>query len=351
MKRLGKTIRPHLDKARDSALLAVEIYNKPAVSFKSAGYITLMIIAWTALFHAIFFKQRKKPYRKGQNGRFLKSDGDYTHWQLAECLKEYYGDDTQNPVRKNLDFFIPLRNQIEHRHLPQLDANIFGECQAMLLNFDAMVAQEFGEKFCLRESLSFSLQLFPSSLSFAAALKQNPAYKQVKDFIENFRSSIEPETLNSGKYAFKAFLVQVANHQSADALPIQFVRYDKLTDEQKQEVNKLPALIKFKYMPVANADKFKPSDIVKMVQAALGNPKIHRNGKDVDKFNTATHTRCWRKYTVRPPARSEHPEATQQEYCVYDSAHKDYLYTQAWVDFLAGKMNDELEYNSLFKIK
>ena len=349
MKRLGKIIRPHLDKARDSALLAVEIYNKPAVSFKSAGYITLMVIAWTALFHAIFFKRKIKPYRKKDNGRFQTVDGEYKHWELAECLKVYYGDDTCSPVRKNLEFFIPLRNRIEHRHLPELDANIFGECQSMLLNFDEMVAQEFGEKFRLRESLSFSLQLFPSTQAFAAAAKQNPAYKPVKDFIENYRSAIAPDALDSGKYAFKAFLIQVANYQSNDALPIQFVQYEKLTDEQKQEVNKLPALIKFKYFPVANADKLKPSEVAKKVQAALGNPKIHRNGKVMDKFNTTFHTRCWQKYDVRPAANSKHPEATKQEYCVYDSAHKDYLYTPAWVDFLVRKMQDEGEYQSLVK--
>jgi len=31
-----------------------------------------------------------------------------------------------------------LRNKIEHRSMPQLDPSIFGECQAMLLNFDEM---------------------------------------------------------------------------------------------------------------------------------------------------------------------------------------------------------------------
>lgn len=346
MKRLGKTIRPHLDKARDSALLAVEVYNKPAVSFKSAAYVVLMIIAWTALFHATFFKRKVKPFRKNDNGRFQMVDGEYKHWELAECLKVYYGDDTCSPVRQNLEFFIPLRNRIEHRHLPELDASIFGECQSMLLNFDSMVAQEFGEKFCLRESLSFSLQLFPSTQAFAAAVKQNSAYQQVKGFIENYRSSIAPATLNSGEYAFKAFLIQVANHQSAEALPIQFIQYNKLSEEQKQEVNKLPALIKFKYLTVANADKLKPSEVAKKVQAALGNPKIHRNGKEVDKFNTTLHSRCWQEYGVRPPANSKHPEATKQEYCVYDSAHKDYLYTHAWVDFLIGKMQDKGEYQS-----
>ncbi len=43
MKRLPKKVRPYIEKAKDSALLAVEIYNKPAVRFKSNGYITLMI--------------------------------------------------------------------------------------------------------------------------------------------------------------------------------------------------------------------------------------------------------------------------------------------------------------------
>jgi len=150
VKRIGKTVRPHLQKALDSSLLAVEIYNKPAVSFKSSGYyITLMVIAWTALFHAIFFSKRIKPYRKNSKRHYEMVDGDFKHWELSECLRAYYGSDTCNAVRKNLEFFIPLRNRIEHRHLPELDANIFGECQAMLLNFDDMVAQEFGAKHCL----------------------------------------------------------------------------------------------------------------------------------------------------------------------------------------------------------
>jgi hypothetical protein len=57
-------VKASLEKAADSALLAVEVYNKPAVKFKSGGYITLMTIAWTALFHAIFFRRKKKPFYK-----------------------------------------------------------------------------------------------------------------------------------------------------------------------------------------------------------------------------------------------------------------------------------------------
>ena len=43
-----------LEKAKESCLLAVDIYNKPKTSFKSDAYIILMNIAWTSLFHTIF---------------------------------------------------------------------------------------------------------------------------------------------------------------------------------------------------------------------------------------------------------------------------------------------------------
>ncbi|MDI6832297.1 MAG: hypothetical protein QMD02_00425 [Bacteroidales bacterium] len=57
-------VKQLLQKAKDSALLAVEFYNKPAVSFKSVGFITMMCIAWTSLFHAYFFKNKIKIYFK-----------------------------------------------------------------------------------------------------------------------------------------------------------------------------------------------------------------------------------------------------------------------------------------------
>jgi hypothetical protein len=59
-KGLPKTVSKCLEKSRDASLLAVETYNKPAVKFKSGGYIIMMIIAWTSLFHAIFFMQKIK---------------------------------------------------------------------------------------------------------------------------------------------------------------------------------------------------------------------------------------------------------------------------------------------------
>lgn len=346
---LPNNVKQCLEKSRDSALLAIETYNKPAIKFRSGGYIVLMVIAWTSLFHAIFYRNKTKPYRrkKGSN-RFETKEGDYCYLSLDECLQEYFKADTQNPIRKNLEFFIPLRNKIEHKSLPQIDPDLFAECQAMLLNFDKILEQEFGLDYCIRESLSFSLQLFPSSENLASAIKSNPDAKKIKAFIEKYRSTLTTDILESGQYSFKAFLLQVANHQSKDALPIQFFRYDQLSDEEKENVSKFAVLVKEKEKPVSGKDLLLPGKVVKDVQKKLGNPKIERYGNKKDKFNFDTHTRCWKKYNIRPANNSVNPSATDTRYCIYDEPSGQYRYTKAWVTFLIERMTDENEYNSLY---
>lgn len=347
MKRLPKQVKALLDKAVDSALLAVETYNKPAVKFKSAGYIVLMTIAWTSLLHAIFMNRKIKPIYKEKNGRYKRENGELKFWELHTCVTKYFANSNE-AIKKNLEFFIPLRNKIEHKFLPELDANIFAECESMLLNFDKIVEKEFGSYYCLRESLSFALQLFPSSDTLRMATKANKDYENVIHFINQYRSSISDDVVNSGEYAFKAFLIQVANHKSQDALPVQFYAYDKLDDDEKRNVSRIAALIKEKHIPVANDDKLKPGSVVKQVQQALGNLKIQRGNKLVDKINLDTHTRCWKKYKIRPENNDPHPERTDSRYCVYDSMNKNYGYTQEWCKFLIRKMKDEDEYNSLY---
>jgi hypothetical protein len=333
-KRIGRNLRPYFDKARDSALLAVEVYNKPAVAFRSSAYISLMVIAWTALLHAIFLRRRVNPYYKHKNGRYQKVDGDFRHWELTECVRHFWDSTPNDPVRKNLEFFIPLRNKIEHRHLPELDSAIFGECQAMLLNFDSLLGKEFGTKYQLRESLSFSLQLFPSGASFAQAVTANRTLEDIKSFIDNYRSTIGGDIQASGQFAFKAFLIQISNYKSKDALPIQFVQYEKLTDAERADVEKVVSLVKFKQVGVANAGLLRPAEVVRAVREKLA-PST--NGGSIS-FTSGTHTLCWKHYNVRPRAGATSPELTNSKYCVFDRAHRDYLYTQDWVELLVQKM-------------
>lgn len=103
-------VRELLIKATESATLAVEIYNKPKVEFRTGSYCTLMVIAWTSLMHALFEKEGIKYWYKQKNGRYKKKDGDRMAWELATCINKYWNDNLNNGIVNNLQLFIKLRD-------------------------------------------------------------------------------------------------------------------------------------------------------------------------------------------------------------------------------------------------
>src|SRR3569833_804900 len=129
---LPQAVKDNLEKCQLAVFAAVEAYNRQGRSFRTAQFLEMIVIAWTALFHAIYFKRSPKPWYKLKNGRFEKIDGDPKHCDLTECIKQYYAVATP-PERMNLEFLIGLRNKNEQRQKPELDASLYGECQASLL--------------------------------------------------------------------------------------------------------------------------------------------------------------------------------------------------------------------------
>ena len=247
------------------------------------------------------------------------------HWDLKMCLREYFRN-SNPPARKNLEFLLGLRNKIEHRDLPQLDEIIYGECQSALMNLEDHLVKEFGPQFGLSDSLAFSLQfsrIRPSEQrqAFKSMIKEA---KLVFDYIETFKASLSDQILNDVGYAFRFFLVpKVANRQNSADAAIEFVRLDDLDDEQRTAFKNLTVLSKERHVPVSNVDKKKPAEVVKCVSSKL--PFI---------FKMHHHTKAWKYFNVRPPGGSKKAHLTDSKYCVYDSAHKDYLYTSAWIEKL-----------------
>jgi uncharacterized protein DUF3644 len=267
-----------------------------------------------------------------QGGRNRKSrqvsalDGEPKHWDLAECLKQYYGD--QNPPeRRNLEFLVGLRNKIDHRHLPEFDAPLYGECQAALLNLEELLVQEFGARYALLEQLAVSLQfsqIIPAEKKQAARVLASKTVKTVRDYIEKFRGNLPSTVLNSMRYSFSVFLVpRVANRQSAADVAVQFVKVDETSAEEIERLERLNVLIREKHIPIANLDLFKPGEVVDQVETRIPY-----------RFTMRNHTAAWRHFEVRPASGDAHPERTKSDVCVYDTAHRDYLYTRAWIEKL-----------------
>ena len=249
MGRLPDELRIHLAKARESALLAVETYNRPGASFRSGAFIVFMCIAWTALLHAIFFKRKVKPfYRKEKNSRhFMRVDGDKKAWELTTCLERYWG--TQNPPeRSNIQFFIGLRNKIEHRSMPALDMSIFGECQALLFNFEDLIVKEFGVKYALNESLSLALQFSctrSEQQEHSIRKLHKSLAKDITSYVDAFRTSLSASTVGDPRFSYKVFLIpKPANHERSADVAVEFVKFDPSRPEEMEKYARVISLIK-----------------------------------------------------------------------------------------------------------
>jgi hypothetical protein len=309
--RLPLEAAANLKKAREAALMAVDIYNRPGAGFRSANYIVLMIIAWTAMFHAIFSKRKIKPfYRKKNSRRFERIDGDYRTWELSECLQQYFKEKNP-PQRKNLEFLITLRNKIEHRFLPELDATVFGECQAMLLNFEAMLCETFGDRYALSASLAFALQFSKTTTATQQkAMRESGKqyFQSIRKYVEKFRSSLSDDVVSDQAYSFKVFLIpKVGSQAKSSDIAVEFVRYDPSKPDEMKQYERVVAMIKPKQVSVANLGGLRAGEVVKAVASQIG-----------QKFTFNSHAACWKHFNTRPSKSATDPTACDNRYCYYD---------------------------------
>lgn len=330
---LDESVESLVDKAKEAAILAIDIYNRPMTTFRTQGFTVMMIIAWTSLLHAIF-EQAGVDYRHYEkNGAVKVIDGDEKVWELSKCLDEY--KELSQAIRENIKLFILLRNKIEHRFAPAFDLDICGECQALLLNFEELLTSKFGKYYSLNTTLSIPLQVLTNREAWQYEVSrkiQSRHYKELKNFIDIYRKGLSDETFCDSQFSFRVYLVpKTGNHRSSSDTAIEFIKYDPSQPEQFQDVEKDIALIKEKRVQVANQGLFRPSDVSEQVRQKTGKP-----------FNISLHTKAWKCYDVRK--NGYQPDGCKPEYCQYDEPHKDYVYTQTWIDFLVEKLSDDEEY-------
>lgn len=320
-KRLSRGVKELLAKAIDSATQAISTYNDPRSSFRTGNFTILMIIAWTAATHAYLERKKISYFYKEKNGRYKKIDGDKKAWELSRTVTEIFSE--TDPIRKNIELFIKLRNKIEHRNLPSLDRELVGESQALVLNFEDWIIKEFGERYALIDTLFVPIQL---SRSLKRTLPVSKDEKSVINFVKNYRGLLEAEVENSQRYSFKVYLIpKIGNHRSSSDLAIEFVKYDSEDPQEMEKYDKAVVAIKEKQVPVANVNHLKPSMVLEKL-------------KEKGYIKTMKwHTDMWRKYKVRPASGATNKSNCKSEYCIYDKPHKDYLYTDAWVQNLIEK--------------
>lgn len=322
--RKGKT-KSILEGSIDAALLAVEVYNKPRTTFRSQAYIVLMIIAWTRLFHAYFRKTIGDRYYYKEKGRYQLIDGERKAWEFKTCIDKY--GNLSEPIRENLQFFIGLRNKIEHHNVTEreVDVLIFGECQSLLYNYENLLIQIFGEEYALNESLAFSLQfssMRPEEQRQASKSVLSAEAREIRNYIENYQSVLRDEVFNSQEYSIKFIQIPKVANTNRNDLAVEFVRADELDPDTLQHIT---AIIKDKRVVIEarNVGKLQAGKVVEKVKQ-----QTRLN------FNHYDHKCLYIIFDVRPPRRAPNPDETNIEYCHYNEVHRDYIYQESWVDLI-----------------
>jgi hypothetical protein len=347
----GELLRPKysynidllIDKARQSSLLAVQIYNNPLAEFRSCGFIVQMVIAFTALFQAIFEREGKEYWYRKDDGTPIIIDGDNKYWELGDCVNEYFRGH-QNAESENLRLIINLRNKIEHRLYPTIDLTISGYCQALLNNFEDLIIKNFSPYFSLGgKSLVLALQLTSFSEDQQKALNKIQAsnYQEVRKYIDDFCNLLPSEIVQSEKFCFRAFLIpKLGNHATSSDIAIEFIKPDISTSDGLDKYNNQIAFIKEIRVQVADQGMYRPKEVIELVKQRTG-----------VQFSQYLHAKAWKLYNVR--SRDKNPSKCNTKYCQYSEPFKDVIYTKAWVDMLCEKVVKiaELEKIRLYRLK
>lgn len=338
--RLDQEVEELVLKAKECAVLSLDIYNRPATVFKSEGFIIMILIAWTSLLHAIFQRDGVDYFTKDDNGdNVILPDNDCRAWELSRCVKEYFKG-LNNATTKNIEFLIGLRNKIVHRYVPTIDMHVAGECQAAILNFDELMTSEFGEYYALKEFMSMPLQTTNIRTEKQIEIQkkfQGKQYDVVKAYIDKYREQIEDDIYQDPKYSFRVYLIpKTGNNITSSDLALEFVKYDPSNPKIIDDINKQIAVIKEKKIAVVNPGKLTAGKVAKAVEVGLKR-----------RFSTSYHhVQAYRHYNVRP--KEKKGDGCKTEYCQFDEAHKDFVYTNEWIDFLIKKLSNNEEYEKIF---
>ncbi len=316
-------VRNLVQKSIESAILSVEIYNKPTVQFRTGAYASLMVIAWTAAMHAVYERDSVSYFWKKKNGRFERIDGDKRAWELSNCIKEYDGDNLGPHVVANLELFIKLRNKIEHRQMSTLDSHLAPEAQAMLLNLKSFLHAEFDIELLGDIGLHVPISVFSS----VRQIPQSAEEKSVINFVDRYRASLNAEVWKDTKYAFRAFLIpKIGNHQNSSDVTIEFLRLDSLSEAQREKATRMATLIRDRQMPFRE-DLLKPGHVVTRVQ------------QNHPRFEMHNFINAWKATEIRPNGGAEDPSKTDTRYCYFDPVDQDYRYEPIIVERICALMD------------
>lgn len=338
---------PMVEASRDEASLAVRLYNDPAEVRSFEGFTIHMHLAWLYLFHAEFTRDGVDfRYWRRDTPRLLeKVAGEPKRWELARSVQERWPD-PKNPVRANLEFFIGLRNKVEHRFARQqeaLSAAAGGQAQALLLNYEEELTVEFGVSSSLATRLRFPVFIGSFTAEGERSLRRlrQTLPATLRTFIADYNANLDPSVADNPRYELRLRVFQeLAAKSEPDALATQFTRYDDMSEDERAIVEGLGrkgrVIIKERQRDVVGRGLKKPGQVIAEVEAQIP-----------FRFHQGHFKKAREVLNVRPPGGASHPERTDEKYCTYDDLNENYGYKDAYVRKLVRECMTEMGFRRL----
>lgn len=324
--------------SRRAALHVIRSFNDPTESFSVEVFATSMIIAWNCLFQARLISQGVDIYSYDKNGDLKTRDGRPDVLAIYELARRALSFPDDQDVFVNMSKWIKLRDLVEHRLLPGLEAPVAGLAQPLLLNYESFIEEWFGDEWILGSKL-----FVPLHLSFARSAEAMSSIRNlmiqlphdIRDFLTELESGVSAEVLNSTRYRVKYFLIPVAaNHLSSADAVYNYIRPEDIPDNLLEKLPNLTTLNKFKNVPV-EGHPHRAGYVADQVEKAIG---FRFSG-------SYHHNRAAVYYKAKPASNSASPELTNTKYCRYAPATGTYSYSDDWIEFLKEKLVDEDEFN------
>lgn len=323
-----------LDASKSEAVLATKLYNEPEGPRSLEGFVVHMNLAWLYLCQAEWTKN-KVDYRipdPSRKGRYIKVDDEHKVRELGWFVKEKWDDNSA--IRANIEFFIRLRNKIEHRHNgdnKSLATVISGECHAFLLNYEEALVALGGQQQSLSHVLHFPVFIggFTDKGKDALVKLTNHLPADLRTFLAEYDQALDESVSRDPRYCLRLSVYLEKGNRKGD-LSIQFFNPDDLSPDElavlEQVAQRGYVINRNKQIPVSNLENMKASRVVAKVAAAIPYTfKMHH------------FTAAYKIGKFRPPNNSSQPHETRSDFCIYDQPHNDYTYTPAYLKFLIKK--------------
>lgn len=334
--------RHTLDEARRQALVAIDFYNRPGDRRSFSDFIVHIHLAWQNLLHADRMRSKAEIFYRESDGRRLfrrNPDGSKKTWDVSQCLKHEFKDNY--PVRANIEFFVGLRNHVEHRFQDSVLVATAAEAHACIINFEAELVRSFGTNETLGSELKFPV--FVQSLSPTRYEEQRNLRRglptTVSTFITEFQGRL-PDTVRSDeRYAYRLLLLPMKGPKTEADLALNFVRQDELSEEELQALlgQEGSVIVAEKYREAIHGDEMLPKAAAAAVEERIA-----------FKFSVNDFTRIRKEWQIGPAKSGDKEQLPKSDgYCLYSPAFKQFVYRPKLVERMAEAVDTAEKYQAL----